>query len=193
MKLPNNVHNVQFTDPSTSPVCTSSASASQGFTTPNKYEMATFPASSYPTPTPEPYYDKSIHTTVAWGHQCLAIIALTWPPLMQITTLPLWGERLPAYLVNFTFLFPFMGPAKIPNRNNFTSSTPLLPVPRFHYLSFIHSLPANFDSFISGTLMLELPGLSSLSRKLSLIKNFYFLILLCVFLVPLCFHQSRTG
>ncbi|EFE31370.1 uncharacterized protein ARB_01766 [Trichophyton benhamiae CBS 112371] len=65
MKLPNNVHNVQFTDPSTSPVCTSSTSASQGFTTPNKYEMATFPASSYPTPTPEPYYDKSIHTTVA--------------------------------------------------------------------------------------------------------------------------------
>ncbi|KMQ43866.1 hypothetical protein HL42_5386 [Trichophyton rubrum] len=65
MKLPNNVHNVQFTDPSTSPVCTSSASASQVFTTPNKYEIATFPASSYPTPTPEPYYDKSIHTTVA--------------------------------------------------------------------------------------------------------------------------------
>ncbi|EFQ97130.1 hypothetical protein MGYG_00173 [Nannizzia gypsea CBS 118893] len=63
MKLPTNM---QFTDPSTSPVCTSSnsPSTSHGFTTP-KYDMATFSASSYPTPTPEPYYDKSIHTTVA--------------------------------------------------------------------------------------------------------------------------------
>lgn len=96
----------------------------------------------------------------------------------------------PAYLIS-TFLFPFMGPAKIPSRNNFTSSAPLPPVSRFHYISFIHSLPANFDPFISGTLMFELPGLSSLSRKLSLIKSFSFLSS-AFFWVPLCFHQSRA-
>ncbi|KAM5455146.1 hypothetical protein MaudCBS49596_001786 [Microsporum audouinii] len=61
MKLPNNV---QFSDSSTSPICNSSCSSSSpGFTTPNKFEMPTFTTNSYPTP--EPFYDKSIHATTA--------------------------------------------------------------------------------------------------------------------------------